>query len=542
MIEVIHPPQPLPLSPVVAAESVTGTTNLNAMDLSTTHHHKKDLKQKLIGGIDEMDDNGTSAKKWWKLQSTTTSARRRDILSFIEQNSNLLNVIVLGISFCTFFTAFNTMQGFLTDLKKEQGFYALSVLYMFFAISVPIVPAAIELFGAKALLFVSSLTYSAFVLLAIFEPVWPLMVASAVNGIGGAVLWTAHGSFLVQIGGDKLGFYTGLFFAIFTINMLVGNLLAGVLLSAGASVFLTFFILFIISVIGNMMLLFLRSPKSAVVAATATESTNHNEEQDTELVEQTTEDTGVIEEGHTIVMDDQHGVEPLEPAVKQKKSLRTIVSDIGRGVRNTFKVMIDKRMILFMGIALHNGFTISLFFGAIPSTIGEKSRSLIGYCMSAFGVSEILGSILFGKLLDTLGKRKVMTTTLVLQVCATVLIWFMSYSPPYLFFVTTFVCGLADSGYNTSIYSILGSPAYFQDRAGDGIAAFKFLQSVAIGCGFVLSRFVSRVTLKIVLSVLLGFAIVTWTALEYFVASADKKEIASTELVARARPEVVIEE
>jgi MFS family permease len=170
---------------------------------------------------------------------------------------NMLSVIILGVSFCTFFTAFNTTQGFITSIKKDVGFWSLAVLYFFFAVFNLFSPAVVARTGPLVALILGAVTYSIFVLACCFNNS-PLLIAAAVLiGWGASTLWTAHGQFLTDIAGSDLGLYSGIFFAIFQTSGIVGNVITGILFGLDVSVFWVFFILFIISIVGVGMLLFL---------------------------------------------------------------------------------------------------------------------------------------------------------------------------------------------------------------------------------------------------------------------------------------------
>ncbi len=117
-----------------------------------------------------------------------------------------------------------------------------------------------------------------------------------------------------------------------------------------------------------------------------------------------------------------------------------------------------------------------------------------------------------------------MFVTLFLHIIAVALCWTMLLGGVPLYFVTLFFCGAADSGLNTSIYSILGSPSYFKRRASDAFAGFKMVQSIASACGFLSSTYATTEVIKIILSVLCGMAIVAFVLLEFFIAPSDQPE------------------
>lgn len=84
---------------------------------------------------------------------------------------------------------------------------------------------------------------------------------------------------------------------------------------------------------------------------------------------------------------------------------------------------------------------------------------------------EFIGSLLFGKLADLLGKRIVYYIMFIVHSLAIGMTFIMTFAQPYLFYVTTAIAGLADSALNTELYALLGT-------------LFKHSASEAFGCKY----------------------------------------------------------
>jgi len=75
---------------------------------------------------------------------------------------------------------------------------SLALLYAAFSTSLFVVPRLIDRFGARRTIFIGSSTYVIFIctLIHVISPVF--LAASAVNGVGGALLWTSQGNLLTR--------------------------------------------------------------------------------------------------------------------------------------------------------------------------------------------------------------------------------------------------------------------------------------------------------------------------------------------------------
>ena len=177
--------------------------------------------------------------------------------SFYQKYFSLINIVIVSMSFCVLFSSYNTTQGYVTNLKKEIGFWMLAAVYASFAVTNLVSPAIVNRLGSKLSLIVGASPYCLFILSASFTNAqsWLLITAAVLNGMGGAILWTSHGKYLIELAGADLGSSSGIFFGIFSLNGIIGNMLAGVLLLFRVSIFWTFFVLFCLAVVGILMMI-----------------------------------------------------------------------------------------------------------------------------------------------------------------------------------------------------------------------------------------------------------------------------------------------
>jgi len=379
------------------------------------------------------------------------------------------NVFMLGLSFMTVFTAFNTTQGTMTTFHAEAGFWSLCVLYAFFAFTNLVSAVVVKKLGSRTSLFIGAVPYCAFVLTAAFNSNIALIVVGAFVGIGAAILWTAHASFLSFNAGEDMGFYSGLFFGIFQINGILGNVLTGALLNAGISQFYIFSILTVISIVGLVLICYLVPPKPSA-------------------------------------------------ALKDFDSNNDSMSNM---IKETFKIILsDRRMVLFHPISIYSGFSMTLFMGLLPPRV---ELSYLGWALATLGLAEVVGSLVFGKLADLLGTWPVMMGTLVTHALALTCSFFFNSAEPYLWFVTMFLAGLADAGLNTSIYAILGSPAYFKSKPAYAFSGFKLVQSIAMAAGFLCGIYVPFEYIRLMVCAMWAAALIAFTLSEVFVRPSNHK-------------------
>src|SRR3989338_828587 len=109
-----------------------------------------------------------------------------------------LNVIYISTSFLIVFTSFTISQNLQTSINKDLGFYSLGTLYFFFSFSALFSGYVVEKLGSRLSLFGGSFMYFLYVLANAYPRAYILLPASALLGIGAAMLWTAQGSYLAQ--------------------------------------------------------------------------------------------------------------------------------------------------------------------------------------------------------------------------------------------------------------------------------------------------------------------------------------------------------
>lgn len=197
-------------------------------------------------------------------------------------------------------------------------------------------------------------------------------------------------------------------------------------------------------------------------------------------------------------------------------------------LKQAFLVLFSKKMLVFSIISFYSGFSNSYFTGSLPPIIG---RDMLGWVMILFGLSQVSGALISGKMLDYIGRRISMLSAMFIHCVAVSLstqfvYWGNSFSNEIasnqgeqtyalqkpaalylLFFVNMALFGLADSFLTNSIYGILGSPNYYKKKnTAEAFAAFKMTQSLSSAIGFFCGIYLKVVTIQIIL----GLSFVAW--------------------------------
>ncbi|KYQ90736.1 hypothetical protein DLAC_09373 [Tieghemostelium lacteum] len=356
------------------------------------------------------------------------------------RDKSIYNVVILGISFCILFSAFAPTQNLETTVNQDLGFLSLSILYGFLSFSNIISPLIVIKLGEKWALILSTLTYILYIAANIKVTSVTLCLAAAILGVGGAVLWTAQGSWVIRCSTvDTLGFHTGLFFALFQMDQLIGNLGAGVLITSGLSDTTLFLILTIVASSSILGFLMLGNPKKQMESG--------KEEED-----------------------------KLMPTSKR--------------LMLTIDILKERPIQLLVPALLYSGISQSFFFGVFPPLSGKDH---LAYIMTVFGTCDVIGSVVFGKLSDMFGRKIIIVLSTFLCMGGSIFVYIIydivaEDKKLALYFVCAGLMGFSDAGYNTQLYALVGS--LYPTRGEPAVAVFKFVQSIATAIAFFYGHYV----------------------------------------------------
>eukprot|EP01080_Neovahlkampfia_damariscottae_P006880 gene6880-11042_t len=416
--------------------------------------------QKIISEEEISDPDSTSSI----IEKEEKNKENEKTSTFVE----LFNIILLGLSFMLIFSAFNTTANYMSTLHQDIGYISLGLLYFIFSLSNFFSPTIEKFVGSKICMIAGSLVYILYVLFAGFNFAWLLIVFSIFLGFAASILWTAQGNYISSVSSeDKLGFNSGLFFGLFFLSIIFGNLIVGVLFSFDIPLWMTFLILFCIGLVGIVMLFFIKNPK-----------------------------------------------------IKKEKKINILQS-----ILNSIKILFNSKMILLLGFCFYSGFSQSLFSGKIPEIIGTKlGKDYVGYTMSCFGLSEFIGSLTFGRLIDKLGIKMMMMISFCFHLIALFFTLLLSKDIMIFYFISTTLNGLADSSLNPTLYSILGGRMFQKEGVSNAFASFKLVQSLSYAFGYFSSIYFQLYILQIMAIVILLISLLMFVILDLMIESVDSRE------------------
>lgn len=108
------------------------------------------------------------------------------------------NVVVHGLAFTGLFTAFQTSSLFQTTVLKDVGlgsdlgYNCLAIIYSVFSVANLIAPYVVEFTGPRIGMGLAGSVYCMYIAAFLNPKEWSVLGASALLGLGAAVLWTAQ--------------------------------------------------------------------------------------------------------------------------------------------------------------------------------------------------------------------------------------------------------------------------------------------------------------------------------------------------------------
>lgn len=283
---------------------------------------------------------------------------------------NLANILTMAVGYLLVFSAFQTTQMLASKLLGDLGSYSLTLIYAFFTAGGFIAPAVVSsLPSPKVGLALGAAAYAIYVgsLVYLITPL--VLVCSAIIGIGAAVLWCSQGVIMsLNTNETNDGQYNSLFWGIFNLCVLPGNIVGHFLLAkksstptpdtdpcaAAAGAGATqgwnstnsplFFVLTVAAVVGIMFFFFIRKPDAS--------------------------DGGVA-----------------------KIEKRPVMTQI----KSTFAAMFLPRMLCMLPIFAYTGVGMSMWASWFTR---QMYATEVGLVMIGFGLAEFIGGFMFGKIID----------------------------------------------------------------------------------------------------------------------------------------------
>ena len=357
------------------------------------------------------------------------------------------NIVVAALAFAVLFSSYNTLQNYATTLfPGNLGAASLGLLYAVAGVSVFAGPALTNALGPRAVMVGGAACYVVYLASLVWLSVPLVLATSVVIGFGAAVLWIALGVHITE--NSTAATYatnTGLFWSIFQLNNIVGNLTTYLVISRLTSSSTALYLGFaVVAALGTAGLLLLKPAErgaggggKAAAAGAAEEGSGGS---------------GGSEGGG--------GAPLLGATVGVTKSLAQHLAQAGSDALKALYLLGTPNMLLLLPVFFFSGAELAFWTGEFPLLLSDSSMANIGLVLTFAGVGEVLGGLTMGKLSDGLGRSASLLLSVALYgtalflTCqlklATALAAPLLLGSPVIAFVAAFLFGLADSGFNTN--------------------------------------------------------------------------------------------
>jgi MFS family permease len=354
---------------------------------------------------DDDDDGKEETKKLWRCDSV------------------MQNVVLLGcMIFCIYF-AFNVTQAFAGKVIGADGIYALAVNYVAFGLFSLVAPFVIgKIGGARRSLGLGALMFVIYLPCNLYPHLGLLVPASILLGCGGSLMWCAHGVFLSAHGDESsFGLYSGVFFAIYMVHLIFGNLFAALFFrfttpdENTGTIFVA--VLSAVCALSLVCWWFLKDPpkkKSKDRTATA-----------------------------------------AVPTTRQR-------------LLATIALSKDRFVLALLPAMLWTGFSQTFYYFIVTNEISAKDE--VGFVMTVFGVGEVVSAFVSGPLGDRVGRVILLNLAMLLGISGTICVFF--YRDPALPTWVRYVCGFVFGATDTMSYNALYG--LLPQHVADVDAAFGF--------------------------------------------------------------------
>jgi MFS family permease len=454
-----------------------------------------------------------------------------------------LDVVMMGIAFMLIFTAFQscgmiqtrvlelaTRQN-ATGINKHSGYYSLAIIYISFTLCNFIAAPVIAFIGAKYSMVLGACFYVLF--LGIFlKPIgWVLYLCSVALGLGAAVIWTGQGNYLtLKSNEDTIGRNSGVLWALLQCSFLVGSAFLYAVFRGKSDIdsatrTTVYSVFTVLAGLGTVLLLCLRAPDA-------------EEEYDVERRE--SDMSRSVETSDRSVDSEQPVIAPDTRKQEASETAPSAAVNVIDSFVRTVLLLTNMNMVLLAIVFFYTGLELSFFSGvygtalANSATFKNQQNAMIGLSGMFIGLGEVMGGGLFG-LLGNKTVKHGRNPVILLGLISHIVVFFLIFlniperapleetseeayvaTNEYLALFCSYLLGLADSCWNTQIYSILGS--MFPDDSAPAFALFKFFQSGAAAIAFFYTPHLTLQWQLLILTICatvsaLAFFRVEWTVL-----------------------------
>lgn len=350
----------------------------------------------------------------------------------ISPKQAYLKTFYFGLCFCAIFTGYYVTTSFNSIIYPDTAFIGFLLLYLFYGIGSLLGPSVAKRLGLRTTTVVMSLGYI-FYIGSVNSQIIPLyLIASCVCGFCAGCIWLNQGIWISRISefsgnGEQIGRLSGIFYAIFNLNSIIGNIIGIVLTLYNISRETVIWVMMGISSLGFLMSIFVAPLKSS----NPSESKSQEDE----------------------------------------NSSNTFV---GR-IKEVVDVRKEKLFLLLIPLIVLQSCSIVISYQILPVSIALSLDKLLHYySFLAYGVGAMLFSFLWGKLYDK--DWKFVLFPLILSIIVELVLFVILNSlqiSKWVWILVGFLCGVNDYGINSLLTSTIISK--FSDKSTPMFAFYRLL-------------------------------------------------------------------
>ncbi|XP_048478604.1 UNC93-like protein [Plutella xylostella] len=425
------------------------------------------------------------------------------------------NIVVISLAFMLQFTAFSGAANLQSSINAEGGLgtAALAAIYAGLITSNVFLPAlVIKWLGCKWSICISFVTYMPYIAAQMYPRFWTLIPAALLVGFGGGPLWCAKCTYL-SVSAETQGKtckvpvdalltrFLGVFFMIFQLNQVWGNVISSLVLTSGNNTAAVTAISdeLIPSVCGARFL-----PSADAGAAL--------QPQPSDKIQMMILIYLACMAAASILV--SVGVDSIKKTEKQRSTSSPGSTAL---LAVTLKLLVEPNQLLLVVINIFIGLQ-QAFFGAdftasfVSCAVGTGT---VGFVMMAYGIANALGCVVTGYLAKITGRTPVICVALLSHtgLFLTLLLWRPHAHQSHLMYVIAVVWGLADSIWMVQINAYYG--VLFPGRQEAAFANFRLWESVGYIIAYLISPHFRTSTKTYILFVLMFIGTFCYFIVEY---------------------------
>ncbi|XP_045498485.1 UNC93-like protein [Colias croceus] len=462
-----------------------------------------------------------------------TIAEKNVELKSSETRRIVKNVVVISLAFMVQFTAYSGAANLQSSINAEAGLgtASLAAVYaglIFSNIFLPVV--VIKWLGTKWAMSLSFVAYMPYIAAQLWPSFYTLIPAGLIVGLGGGPLWCSKCTYLSVVSEAHskisnisaealLTRFLGLFFMIFQLNQVWGNLISSVVLSSGDNQAAVTAV--------NETLIPELCGANFLPSADAGEA----------LLPQPIEKIQMIAGIYLACM----AAAALIIAIGVDSMKRYDSGRTGSGsnlsgmalLAVTLQLLVEPNQLMLVIINIFIGMQ-QAFFGAdftasfVSCAIGTGT---VGFVMLTFGIADAIGCVVTGYIAKITGRMPLICAATLVHsaLFVTLLVWRPHAHQAYVMFVIAVLWGLSDSVWMVQLNAYYG--ILFPGREEAAFSNFRLWESVGYIIAYVISPHLRTSSKTYLLAVSMAVGVFLYFVVEYRDRREKKKNTAKVNVV-----------